>query len=189
VIERNIPAWVAPDPALAAEIRHRGLEFWGESASDGWYRNELRLGLEHRLVSMEWEEYFENTRRTGLRTLSPFLDSDLVDFMYRVPPELLDRGSRSKGLVRAELARRFPDLGFDRHRKVSATNFSREVAMNETERVWRELGGMSALAELEILDAEGFERELRSFLSGGQDQDATRMWNILNLEAWTRTQL
>jgi asparagine synthetase B (glutamine-hydrolysing) len=189
VIERNIPAWVAPDPALAAEVRRRGLEFWGEPAEDGWYRNELRLGLEHRLVSMEWEEYFENTRRTGLRTLSPFLDSDLIDFMYRVPPELLDRGSRSKGLVRAELARRFPDLGFDRHRKVAATAFSREVAMNEAERVWQELGGMTALAELGIVDAKAFERELRNFLSGGQDRDATRMWNILNLEAWTKTRL
>lgn len=189
VIERNIPAWVAPDPALAAEVRRRGLEFWGEPAKDGWYRNELRLGLEHRLVSMEWEEYFENTRRTGLRTLSPFLDSDLVDFMYRVPPDLLDRGSRSKGLVRAELARRFPDLGFDRHRKVAATAFSREVAMNEAERVWQELDGMTALAELGIVDATAFERELRGFLSGGQDKDATRMWNILNLEAWTKTRL
>ena len=190
VIERNIPAWVAPDPALAAEIRRRGLEFWGEPPQEeGWYRNELRLGLEHRLVSMEWEEYFENTRHTGLRTLSPFLDSDLVDFLYRVPPDLLDRGSRSKGLVREELARRFPDLGFERQKKDDATALNRDVAMNESARVWQELGGMTTLAELEILDEKGFERELRTFLSGGQEKDATRMWNILNLEAWTKTRL
>ena len=61
--------------------------------------------------------------------------------------------------------------------------------MNESARVWQELGGMTTLAELGILDAKGFERELRTFLSGGQEKDATRMWNILNLEAWTRTRL
>lgn len=189
VVERTIPDWVAPDPALAAEIRQRGLELWSEPPSDGWYRHELRLGLEHRLVSMEWEEYFENARITGLRTVSPFLDSDLVDFLYRMPPDLLDRGARSKGLVRAELARRFPELGFDRHRKVSATAFSRDVAKNEAERVWRELGGLTALSELGVVEPKGFERELRTFLSGTKDRDATRMWNILNLEAWTRTRL
>jgi hypothetical protein len=48
---------------------------------------------------------------------------------------------------------------------------------------------MTALAELGIVDATAFERELRGFLSGGQDKDATRMWNILNLEAWTKTRL
>ena len=189
VIERNIPEWVAPDPTIATEVRRRGLELWGAPASDGWYRHELRLGLEHRLVSMEYEEYFENTRRTGLRTLSPFLDADLVEFLYRVPPDLLNRGSRSKGLVRAELARRFPELGFERHRKVSATAFSREIARNEAEGVWRELGGLNTLAELGVADPDGFERELRTFLSGRNDKDATRMWNILNLEAWTRNRV
>lgn len=188
-VDRNIPQWVAPDPALAADLRRRGLDLREESATDGWYRHELQLGLEHRLVSMEWEEFFENTRRTGVRTLSPFLDSDLVDFLFRVPPDLLDRGERSKGLIRAELARRFPELGFDRHRKVSATSFSREVAKNEAERVWRELGGMRALADLGVIDPVGFEKELHTFLSGRSDKDATRMWNILNLEAWTRTRV
>jgi hypothetical protein len=72
---------------------------------------------------------------------------------------------------------------------VSATAFSREVAKNEAERVWRELGGLTALSELGVVDPEGFERELRTFLSGTKDRDATRMWNILNLEAWTRSRL
>ena len=117
---KGIPHWVAPDPALKSEVETRNIEAWPERPTDGWYRHDIRIGLDHPVAAMELEEFFENTRLTGVRTACPFMDADLVDFLYRVPPDLLDRGGRSKGLVRDELARRFPDLGFERHKKVTA---------------------------------------------------------------------
>ncbi len=188
MVRESIPPWVAPDPDLNEQVQQRGLEHWPEPASDGMYRHELRVGLDHRLVAMEMEENFENTRRTGARLLTPFFDADLVDYLYRVPPELLDRGGRSKGLVREELSRRFPNLGFERHKKISALGFYRKVALEQGARAWKELGGVPALAELGVVDAAQYEREFHQILAG-REHDAFRIWDVLNLESWTRSRM
>ena len=185
VVAQAQPAWVAPDPGLRSDLERRNLMLWPDRPTDGQYRYELRVGLDHAIVGMEMEENYENMRLTGLRTLAPFQDADLVHFLYRVPPELLDRGGRAKGLVRAELARRFPDLGFERHKKISALSFARNVAIEQGERAWKELGGVPALAEQGVVDPKAFERELRTIV-GGNEQEAYRIWDVLNLESWTR---
>jgi asparagine synthase (glutamine-hydrolysing) len=188
VVRKGIPQWVAPDSLLRQELEHRGVEGWPEPPTDGRYRAELRLSLDHALVSMEMEEKFENTRRTGTRMLAPFFDAELVHFLYRVPPDLLDRGGRAKGLVRDEVARRFPDLGFERHKKISALSFAREVALEQGRRAWSEVGGVPALSELGVVDAASCERELQTILAG-RERDAFRIWDVLNLESWTRSRL
>ena len=190
VLRGDVPDWVAPGRALADQIEHRGVEHWPAPPSDGWYRHELREGLDHRLVSMEMEENFENARRTGTRTLSPFLDADLVHFLYRVPPDLLlDRGGRTKGLVRENLARRLPDLGFERQKKITAVPFAREVAIEQGARAWKELGGVAALAELDIVEPKRFERQLEKIVSGRAEDAYFRIWDVLNLESWTRSRI
>lgn len=188
LVRDGIPDWVAPHAGLRAEIERRGLEGWPARPTDGFYRDELRRGLDHAIVAMEMEENFENTRMTGVRTPAPFQDADLVDFLYRVPPELLDRGGRAKGLVRANLARRFPELGFERQKKISALSFYRGVALEQGESAWQQLGGVPALADLGVLDPNAFERELRSILAG-REIEAFHVWDVLNLEAWTRSRI
>jgi asparagine synthase (glutamine-hydrolysing) len=188
VVNKGIPHWVAPDPALKSDLETRNIEAWPDRPTDGWYRHDIRIGLDHPVASMELEEFFENTRLTGVRTASPFLDADLVDFLYRVPPDLLDRGGRSKGLVRDELARRFPDLGFERHKKITAISYSRNLVMQEGARAWRASGGVPALAELEVIDRSAFEQEMEAILSG-REEDTFHIWDILNLEAWVRTRI
>ena len=182
------PAWVAPDPELRNQLDRRNFMLWPDRPTDGQYRYELRLGLDHAIVAMEMEENYENMRLTGMRTLAPFQDADLVHFLYRVPPELLDRGGRAKGLVRAELARRFPDLGFERHKKISALSFAQNVAIEQGQRAWRELGGVPALAEQGVVDPKAFERELRTIVAG-DEREAYRIWDVLNLESWTRNRM
>jgi hypothetical protein len=49
---------------------------------------------------MEKEKGFGYGRKIGVRILHPHWDRDLVSFLYRVPPDLLNRGGRSKSLVR-----------------------------------------------------------------------------------------
>jgi hypothetical protein len=188
VVADVVPDWVAPDPGLRDELERRNLAAWPARPTDGWYRHDLRNGLDHAVTAMEMEEFFENARLTGVRTLCPYLDADLVDFLYRVPPDLLNRGGRSKGLVRQEVARRFPELGFERHKKVSAVSFSRTVVLEQGERAWRALGGTPALAELDVVDQLALERELQTILSG-RHEDAYRVWDVLNLEAWTRSRI
>jgi asparagine synthase (glutamine-hydrolysing) len=188
VVKSRVPDWVAPDPALKRELYDRGLASWPERPTDGYYRHDLRFGLDHGITSLEMEEYYESARETGVRVLSPFLDAELVDFLYRVPPDLLNRGGRSKGLVRDELARRFPEVGFDRHKKVSAFSYGRDVVMREGERTWKELGGVPALAELGVIDADAFERMLPVFLSEDSREWGT-VTHVLTLEAWTQSRI
>jgi hypothetical protein len=155
----------------------------------GFYFRELHRALEHPLTTLELEEIFESGRRLGLRLLMPFWDAELVQFLCRVPPRLLNQGGRSKGLVRTMLEQRFPQLHFGTQRKIVSLDFFRSTMLNEGDRAWRSMGGVPALAELGIVDAVAVERLLREILEQRRSREAFRIWDILNLEAWLRPRL
>ncbi|MGH2838285.1 MAG: asparagine synthase-related protein, partial [Thermoleophilaceae bacterium] len=187
VVQSQVHDWVAPDAELRGEMEQRNLAGWPERPTDGWYLHDLRNGTDHAVTAMEQEEFFENARITGVRTLCPFMDPDLVDFLYRVPPELLDRGGRAKGLVRHEIARRFPGLGFERQKKLTAVSYSRSVVLKDGDQAWR-ASGAPALAELGVIDQKAFEQKLQAILAG-RDEGVFHVSDVLNLEAWTRSRI
>src|SRR5262249_11306638 len=113
------PVWVAPDPALRAEQKRRAESALTPSIPPrGFYEREMRMGLDHTLVSWDAEERFEMGKRIDVCFLHPFLDPDVVELCYRSLPHLMNKGGRSKGLVREKIARRFPALGLEQQRKV-----------------------------------------------------------------------
>ncbi len=125
-----------------------------------FYLEQMRSGLYDPLVSMELEESFHQGHRLGMRILQPYWDAQLVAFLYRVPPKLLNRGGRSKGLVRDAVARRFPGLGFERQRKVGATGFVRSVLRTEGVRAWESLGGATALVDSGVVEGSLLQEHL-----------------------------
>lgn len=188
-IARATPDWVAPDPALRQAVEQRALVEPGAQLGD-FYLRELRESLDHPLVAMEHEENFENARRMGVRLAYPFVDPDLVDFLYRVPPELLSRGGRAKGLVRQTLSTRFPGLGFERQRKVVATPFVEPRLAEEAPRAWKAMGGTPALAETGIVDLPGVTRIVREASAPGVQKSALySLWSILSVETWLRARI
>ncbi len=121
-VSHSIPRWVAPDPELRKELIERCVATEERSAKlisrlGSFYALALRQLLDHPLSMLEMDELFELGQRVGVRILHPFWDPDLVRFLYRVPPELLNRGLRTKALVREMLARRFSELGFADQKK------------------------------------------------------------------------
>ena len=189
VVSRDTLPWVAPDPALRAELDERGMAAWSErERPDSYYFRELRESLEHPLVAMEYEEIYENGRDAGVRFAAPFIDPELVNFLYRTPLDVLNRGGRAKGLVRDYLDTRFPELGFRRQKKVAATSYARSVRKEQAAGVWRALGGMQSLAELGVLDAARFERFFFEAAAEGHRKDY-RIWDALALEAWLRARI
>jgi len=191
---RTTPGWVAPDPALRQELAERASASVSERPKPGQiYLTEMNRALDHPLVTMELEEAFESGRQLGLRFGHPFWDADLLTFLYRTPPDLLNQGGRSKGLVRAMLARRFPELGFERHRKIPGTHVARKVFVEEGEVAWRGMGGASALVELGVVDGRAvstlIERLLSQTRTPEQNVHSYRIWDILALEAWARARL
>jgi asparagine synthetase B (glutamine-hydrolysing) len=197
-LETKVPPWLAPDPALRFEMAERELrrraEQWGGSrqthAGDGKYPRtyfaEVRSGLEHPLVSMELEELYAQGRRLGLHMLQPFWDAQLVEFLYRTPPKLLNEGGRSKALVRQAVARRFPGLGFENQRKIAATGFVRSLIDAEGSRAWSELGGVPALSDAGVVDDVGLGRLVDEGLAGRRAREYYRVWDLLALESFSR---
>jgi hypothetical protein len=140
----------------------------------------------HPSLSMLREEDDEAGRRLGVRVRSPYWDAELVRFLGRTPPELLLRGGREKGLVRESVARRFPDLGFERHTKVSTAGFFRSILHTQGESAWRRMGGVPALAGLGVVDEGAMNALLARCLSAEDLRVANRVWELLSLEAWVR---
>jgi len=183
------PAWVAPDPVLKRDMGERAARMLPEFPGEGFYAREGQTGLEHPVVSLEKEELFENSRRQGVKERLPFWDADLVELLCNIPPQLLNLGGKSKGLVRWSLARRFPGLGFDRQRKVSATNFFQSIMAEEVLPVWQALGGAQGLAKLEVVHFAQLNDEVGKILKDKRRQQVYKMWDILSLEAWVRPRL
>jgi asparagine synthase (glutamine-hydrolysing) len=195
------PDWLAPHPEHEARIVERERRaFVDLVASEEWmwrqlpwryprnYLAEGRTALTHPLAAMEHEETFEQARRLELHLLQPFWDLDVVEFLYRTPPELLNRGGRSKGVVRETLAKRFPALGFERQRKVVALDFFRSILLEEGRRAWQAYGGVSTLAEAGIVDGERANRAVEAALRDRRGRGSDRIWDLLTCEAWFRAQ-
>ncbi|HYJ86508.1 MAG TPA: asparagine synthase-related protein [Pyrinomonadaceae bacterium] len=188
----DFPAWLAPDPALRRELKQRREEYAAKKQKNrcrSFYVEQMRQGLYHPLISWELEEYFEIYQNIGLRILHPYWDADLVDLLYRTPPLMLDHGGRNKGLVRASLGRRFPQLGFERQVKMEATRFYASTVRQEAGAIWQELGGARTLAEMGIIDKKVLSSLFERLQTRRQEGlNAHRVWSVLNLEGWARAQ-
>lgn len=185
----STPEWVAPDPALRQEIDQRAEDRFAETLeAQSFYFSQWQF--DHPLVAMQMEEDFESFRRTGVRQLMPYWDADLVDFLYRTPPEFLNRGERSKAMVRQTVARRFPHLNFERQKKVFGFNFFTSLVLGEGPRLWQDMEGAPALTELGVVDAPALNSAVTELLSGTQPWwEAQRVRDIVFLEAWARQRL
>jgi hypothetical protein len=198
-LERRAPSWLAPDPALHREMTERELrrreQQWSMmGARNGADRDypriyfaEARTGFEHPLVSMELEELYRQGRRLGLNMLMPFWDVELVEFLYRTPPELLNAGGRSKALVRQSVAKRFPGLGFESQRKIAATGVVRSLVENEGMRAWSGLLDAGALGRSGVVDGPALAEHVKDILGNRDARKYYRVWDLLALESFLRT--
>lgn len=184
----STPAWVAPDPNIRRAINERAgaVLLRSRPRERSFYEQHIRLALDHPLVALEYEEYFEFGRRLGLQVRHPYLDADLVALLYRTPPSLLMKGGRTKSLIRKSVATRFPALGFERQRKMDATGFFRDRLQAEGQRAWCNIGGASTLSDMGLVQRSNLEAELRNLFEGRRPRETYRIWQVLSLEAWAR---
>jgi hypothetical protein len=189
-IQKTLP-WVAPDPAIrrALDERCERLLPPARPGPGGFYDRELRTALTHPLVAMEYEEHFEFGRRVGVSLLHPYLDPDLVQLLYGMSPDALVSGGRTKGLVRDTVARQFPDLGFERARKVNASGFFRGVLQREGPAAWQARDGARTLSDLGVFASSTFEPIAHDLFAGRRPHDNYLVWNVLNLESWVRARV
>ncbi|HEY6230067.1 MAG TPA: asparagine synthase-related protein [Pyrinomonadaceae bacterium] len=183
------PKWLAPDGELRRlfDLRREEEHAAKEKSSHSHYIQDIRPALDHAVVSWELEEMFEVYGRAGVRMFQPFWDADLVDMLYRTPPFRLIQGGRSKGLVRNSLARRFPNLGFGKQRKVEATSFYASLIYKDGRARWEAMNGARTLGDMGIVDEPALHDTIENLLVRRQDGAAAhQVWSTLNFETWAR---
>jgi asparagine synthase (glutamine-hydrolysing) len=182
------PAWAAPDPVVRRALEERIAGAVERDLATPEPASFSQAAL-RRMLDTRFDDDFERSRRTGLRLLHPLWDADVVEFLYRMPPESLNAGGRTKGLVRQRLDHRFPALGFGAQRKVVLPDYNRTMIMTRAEGAW-EKQGAPTLAMLGVVD----EVKLRTAMAGFFARPETAkplslVWNPLNLEAWVRNRV
>lgn len=189
------PQWLTPDNALERRLRERVAATQtcptSEPGPYGMYFSELRLSLDHPLVSWELEESFETGRRLGMEFLHPYWDSEVVEMLWRTPPEILNQGGLTKGLVRGVVAKRFPALGFDEQRKVEVGPFFYRLIAGDAMKVWRDGGGAKALVQLGLADADKLDLEIKTILNSNEHTffNACKIFDVMNIDRWLRSRI
>jgi asparagine synthetase B (glutamine-hydrolysing) len=181
----GLQSWLAPDPSLRAAIEARVERAMPPATPPrSFYFRDIRQMIEHPLVAMELEESFEMGRRLGFLFARPYWDGDVVDILYRAPPQVLLAGGRSKGVVRATMAKRFPGLGLDRQRKRIATTFFASVVTRQVPDMWRANPTLSGLAGLGIVNLAGVRRMADRAIAKRDRHNLVRLWYLMNTDAW-----
>jgi asparagine synthetase B (glutamine-hydrolysing) len=185
----TIPAWVAPDSGLRRQMVERMLERQEadrklRSQYKSFYIFEARRSLDHPLISMQMEETCEMGNHLGLRFLQPFWDSEMVNLLYRVPPQLLNQEEFSKGLLRKFLHERLPlEHVLSQKKMVLADLYNTQLA-EEAPAAWRELGSINALEQLGVARSDLWNEaydEIRN-----RKRRLYNIWNVFSLETWVR---
>jgi asparagine synthetase B (glutamine-hydrolysing) len=183
-----MPDWFAPDPALRRELTERAL--MRAAAWDGFtpYVAAHRQPFDNPEAWSGHEELYEIGRRLGLRYLTPFWDSQLVELLARTPPELLVQGGY-KGPARHRLANRFPGLGFEEPGGSYTDRFLERLMASQGTEAWKTLEGVSALSELGIADSRRLVPVVERAFAGRSERSIFDIWTVLSVESWLRTRI
>ena len=114
----------------------------------------------------------------------PFLDRDLLQFLYAIPRQQLVRPGQRRSLMRRALAGIVPDEILNRRRKAFVARGPRQAISSE----WAALVEMSqhmASGSLGIVDPETFLDALNKARSG-QEVAIVPLMRTIGIELWLR---
>jgi asparagine synthetase B (glutamine-hydrolysing) len=186
----RLPAWLAPDRELRAELVDRLMARRTPSLTSdrrvpkSYYLHSLRT-LSNPFMHHEYETAFHVESQCGLRLLSPYHDRRLVSFFNRIPPRVLVHGGRYKGLLRPVVARHLPGLGLENQRKDYPEDIQKRKLL-ETQRsmseVWPDFS-FGALDRLGVLEA----RQVRRLAENTEKltyAGIARLFSLMSAERW-----
>ncbi len=195
-LQRSTLDWVAGDPQLKQEADERVEllveQYMRRMKPKGRYRyysNSLAGYFVETIASMEMEQLFEAWQRMGVPILHPYFDPELIQLLLRVSPEILQKGGMEKGLVRDAVSRRFPDLKFEKQKKVTAMGYWQSILRGEGRQVWKETGGPSTLINLGIVNGKVIGPVIEQAFESPSPFLNGKIWDLLCLEAWVRSRV
>jgi asparagine synthase (glutamine-hydrolysing) len=184
--EKILAEWLLADPLLKKEVYER----WEASESykdiKSYYLREMQISLEHPLISLEMEENYQIEKKLNINFYQSYWNSELIELLYRLPPNILTRGKKSKGLVRDLVSKRFPNLGFEKQKKILSTNYFSVLVSDQLKKVWQKLTCPKTLIDLGIVNKNKLDFS-KGLPSSGSKNPAFLAWEMANLEVWLNT--
>jgi asparagine synthetase B (glutamine-hydrolysing) len=185
LLPKALPDWLAPDPAIRRELVDRYDNRWGRTLNKGsFYLTQLNYGREHPLPDRSFQEQFYRNASAGMFVAAPYWDRPLAEFLLRTHPKMLNASGRWKSLIRGAMAVRFPSLGFEKQKKVVSED--KLLMRRESRPLWEWLGPRRALAEMGVVDCEGYNRMLERSFEADDILKMYRAWHGATAEYWAR---
>jgi asparagine synthase (glutamine-hydrolysing) len=126
-----------------------------------------------------------NTMRFSLEGRVPFLDFNLVRYLFTLEPEAIIKGGWNKKILRDAVRGLLPDQIVDRRNKIGFTTPEREWFLrikNHVHTVFRS----DSFGSRPYFDQASVLRAFEEFISG-KNSDTMLFWRLLNVELWLRT--
>lgn len=188
---RYVPDWFLPATARAW---HEGDDPGGWKRLDGprWWAWLVDVTSGGMGPALGYEHVRRRAALAGIEPRHPLVDVDVLELMYRLPPEIAFDGRWTRPLLRDAVAGLVPDELRLRTRKSSFDAlFHDSLASDDLEPARRLLGARDARIGAYV-DHERFRRALLDPAppapGPGRQQWALWVWRALTAECWLRTQ-
>jgi asparagine synthase (glutamine-hydrolysing) len=114
----------------------------------------------------------------------PFLDRDLLEFIYAIPREQLVRPGYRRSLMRRALAGIVPEEVLERRRKAYATRGARVAVAREWDSLERLIHNMAS-AQMQIVNEEPFRKAVEA-VKTSEEVPLVRFLRTVLVEVWLR---
>jgi asparagine synthase (glutamine-hydrolysing) len=178
---RSLPTWLAPDFVRRNRTAIQGykarLNFFGAPPS---FQENMRtfdaMCRQFACNAVSAEPLYEKRY--------PYLDRDLLEFLYAIPPEQLVCPGQRRSLMRRALVGIVPDEILNRRRKAFVDRGPR-VAIHATRDRLLEMASEPLSSALGVVDAKSL-REALEQVQSGQEIPIVGLMRTLTLEMWLR---
>lgn len=127
----------------------------------------------------------KNARRFGVAVRLPFVDRDLVRFVFGLSDDALVKDGVGKRVLRDAMRGLLPDSVVDRRDKVGATTPQSEWFMRLKNHIYGEFLSES-FAGRRYFDQTAVLNMFEGWIKGTSSVDSMTVWRMLNLELWLK---
>lgn len=125
-----------------------------------------------------------NTMHFSLEGRVPFLDKDLVSFIFSLPDHFIIRNGWNKFLLRTSMKGLLPDMIRWRRKKIGFTTPEHQWFLEQKQEIYK-IFLSESFASRPYWSSEQVLKNFRLFLQGRND-DTMLFWRLLNTEMWLR---
>jgi len=189
---RGLPDWFAPDPVIRRAVLERLIqgkrkERIARSQAASLYEFEMQRPLQHPLVMNDMETKFSVGEEVGVGYFEPYWDAELVDLLYRTPPDILSHGAAVKGLVHSLIKRSLPGFTIPKQTKIALGSYYQSRIRSEAQAAWQASSGLPALSRLGLIHPKKFSQLVEGLLKAKNPPNLWLIPHVLSIEAWAAT--